>query len=215
MDSVHIAISARLAHGDLVAADGALEAGRSDDGVTDLELNCPGLPEGNLLKDIAVPKGETGARILTRPSSQAFVRQTDLWRTDRTAQTTRTNRTSESRRRQTTILVQKQRLLGGTAFGLTMAAHIICPRAPAQPMTRAAPSRESETSQTRAPEKAPGAKPEAFFTQPLLPQRGHARQFFAFQPFQKGAAGRGDVAEIVADAGIVQGRDGVAAAGDR
>jgi hypothetical protein len=34
MDFVHIAISARLAHGDLVAADGALEAGPSDDGVT-------------------------------------------------------------------------------------------------------------------------------------------------------------------------------------
>ena len=33
MDFVHIAISARLAHGDLVAADAALEAGLTDDGV--------------------------------------------------------------------------------------------------------------------------------------------------------------------------------------
>jgi hypothetical protein len=58
MDFVHIAISARLAHGDLVAADGALEAGPTDDGVrlilvkqllvscanvTDLELICRAL----------------------------------------------------------------------------------------------------------------------------------------------------------------------------
>ena len=33
MDFIHIAISARLAHGDLVAADGALEADPSDHGV--------------------------------------------------------------------------------------------------------------------------------------------------------------------------------------
>lgn len=33
MDYIHIAISARLAHGDLVAADGALEAGPSDHAV--------------------------------------------------------------------------------------------------------------------------------------------------------------------------------------
>lgn len=55
MDYIHIAISARLAHGDLVAADGALEVDPSDHGVrlillkqllvscanvTDLELIC-------------------------------------------------------------------------------------------------------------------------------------------------------------------------------
>ncbi|MHC4047562.1 hypothetical protein [Bradyrhizobium sp. 23AC] len=33
MDFVHIAICARLAHGDLVAADAALEAGPTDDGI--------------------------------------------------------------------------------------------------------------------------------------------------------------------------------------
>ena len=58
MDLIHIAISARLAHGDLVAADGALDAGPSDHGVrlilvkqllvscanvTDLELICRAL----------------------------------------------------------------------------------------------------------------------------------------------------------------------------
>ncbi|MBE0702824.1 MAG: hypothetical protein IH582_06600, partial [Afipia sp.] len=58
MDFVHIAISARLARGDLVAADTALEAGHTDDGVglilmkqllvscanvTDLELICRAL----------------------------------------------------------------------------------------------------------------------------------------------------------------------------
>ncbi|MEY9181160.1 hypothetical protein [Bradyrhizobium sp. USDA 313] len=58
MNFIHIAISARLAHGDLVAADGALEAGPSDHGVrlilmkqllvscanvTDLELICRSL----------------------------------------------------------------------------------------------------------------------------------------------------------------------------
>lgn len=58
MDFVHIAISARLAHGDLVAADGALEAGPGDHSVrlilvkqllvscanvTDLELTCRAL----------------------------------------------------------------------------------------------------------------------------------------------------------------------------
>lgn len=55
MDFVHIAISARVAHGDLVAADAALEADPTEDGlrlilvkhllvscanVTDLELIC-------------------------------------------------------------------------------------------------------------------------------------------------------------------------------
>lgn len=34
MDFIHIAISARLAHGDLIAADSALEARPSDQGVT-------------------------------------------------------------------------------------------------------------------------------------------------------------------------------------
>jgi hypothetical protein len=58
MDFVHIAIAARLAHGDLVAADAALEAGPTGDGVrlilvkqllvscanvTDLELTCRAL----------------------------------------------------------------------------------------------------------------------------------------------------------------------------
>jgi hypothetical protein len=58
MDFVHIAISARLAHGDLVAADAALEAGPTEDGVrlilvkqllvscanvADLELICRAL----------------------------------------------------------------------------------------------------------------------------------------------------------------------------
>lgn len=58
MNFVHVAISARLAHGDLVAADSALEAGPSDHGVrlilvkqllvscanvTDLELTCRAL----------------------------------------------------------------------------------------------------------------------------------------------------------------------------
>lgn len=58
MDFVHLAISARLAHGDLVAADSALEAGPGDPGiklilikqllvscanVADLELSCRAL----------------------------------------------------------------------------------------------------------------------------------------------------------------------------
>ncbi len=58
MNFIHIAISARVGHGDLVAADGALEAGPSDHGVrhilvkqllvscanvADLELMCRAL----------------------------------------------------------------------------------------------------------------------------------------------------------------------------
>src|SRR5437016_6293265 len=45
-------------------------------------------------------------------------------------------------------------------------------------------------------------------------ERRHARQFAAFEPFEKGAAGGRDVAEIVDDPGGGEGRDRVAAAGD-
>lgn len=71
MDFVHIAISARLAHGDLVAADAALEAGPTDHGirlilvkqllvscanVTDLELNCrPLYKEHPAISEIITP----------------------------------------------------------------------------------------------------------------------------------------------------------------
>jgi hypothetical protein len=71
MDFVHIAISARLAHGDLVAADAALEDGPTDDGirlilvkqllvscanVTDLELMCRTLYKGHpALSEIITP----------------------------------------------------------------------------------------------------------------------------------------------------------------
>ncbi len=71
MDYIHIAISARLAHGDLVAADGALEAGPSDHAVrlilmkqllvscanvTDLELICRVLYKDHpAISDIITP----------------------------------------------------------------------------------------------------------------------------------------------------------------
>ena len=71
MDYVHIVVSARLAHGDLVAADGALEAGPADHGVrlilmkqllvscanvVDLELSCRGLyKEHPAISEIITP----------------------------------------------------------------------------------------------------------------------------------------------------------------
>lgn len=71
MDFVHIAISARLAHGDLVAADAALEAGPSDHAVrlilmkqllvscaivADLELICRALYKDHpVISEIITP----------------------------------------------------------------------------------------------------------------------------------------------------------------
>ena len=49
----------------------------------------------------------------------------------------------------------------------------------------------------------------------LMLQHLDARQRLAFHPFQERAAGGRDIGEIVGDAGMVERRDRVAAAGDR
>ena len=46
-------------------------------------------------------------------------------------------------------------------------------------------------------------------------QRGHRRQGLAFEEFEEGAATGGDVRDIVLDAVLVDGRERVAATGDR
>src|SRR5215204_1441208 len=48
----------------------------------------------------------------------------------------------------------------------------------------------------------------------LRPERFHARQRLAFEPLEERAARRRDVGEILRDAGVVERRDGVAAARD-
>src|SRR3954451_743381 len=50
---------------------------------------------------------------------------------------------------------------------------------------------------------------------PFLPKRLDSRQRLAFQPFQKRAARRRDIGEVVGDAGVVEGCDRIAAAGYR
>src|SRR5262249_43676911 len=45
-------------------------------------------------------------------------------------------------------------------------------------------------------------------------ERRHARQGFAFEPFEEGAAGGRDIGKVLDHAGLRQGGDGVAAAGD-
>src|SRR5208283_227485 len=60
------------------------------------------------------------------------------------------------------------------------------------------------------------------FLQPDLRRRsaGPTKRFdtgqkLALKPFEKGAAGCRDISEVLRDIGLIEGRDGVAAAGDR
>src|SRR6476660_10177235 len=49
----------------------------------------------------------------------------------------------------------------------------------------------------------------------VLRERGNGRQRLAFQPFKKGAAGSGDIAEVPTETSRIERRHGVAAPGDR